>query len=335
MPKKNKTMPNACVYLLALGGTIACASENVTDEFYSGPSVNIKDLISRLHSVNHINICYEQFLQQISHEMTDNELINLANRIDELVRDERVKGIVVTQGTNCIEETAYFINLTIKTKKPIVFTGSFYPSNAFGFDGTRNLYNAIYLAGNDQLEKLGVVLSFNDCIASARDAAKLNPSIIQGFSGNDFGLMGHIEGGVVHIKSIPKHRHTYISEFSINNIEKLPKVCIIYGHLGIDKMFVEAAISNNVAGIISAGMGKGYQPKELTEGLIKASQKGIFVVRSSRTGLGVINREPKIDDVNGFIAAGMISPQKARILLSVALSKTRDKSELQRIFIEY
>lgn len=330
------TPQKARVYVLALGGTIACTSNNGMNEYYSSPSLGIENLISQLPiNKNKIEIRHEQISQQISHEMTHDELIHFSKKINELVNSAEVAGVVVVQGTNCIEETAYFINLTIKTQKPIIFTGSFRPSNALGFDGTRNLFNAITMACDQKLQGLGVLLTFNDCIASARDAAKLNPLIMDNFSGNEFGLLGYTQVNGLSIERVNKYRHTYRSEFNIVSIDKLPEVCILYGHLGMSNMLVNAAIANNVAGIISAGMGKGYQPKCVTEALVTANRKGIFVVRSSRTGQGHINRESNHDDKYDFIAGGSLSPQKARILLSVALTNTNDKTEIQRIFTEY
>ena len=334
--KSDKNGKKTYIHVLALGGTIACALKNQIEEFYEHPSISISELISSLPlDKERVTVTSEQFSQQISHEMTHDDLILVARRINELANNDRVDGIVVTHGTDCIEETAYFINLVIKTKKPIVFTGAFRPTNALGFDGIRNLYNAIVLASNMLVAEIGVVLTFNDCIVNARDASKLNPSVMGDFSISGIGLMGFIQGDNLHIQRLSRYKHTYLSEFSINEIKDLSKIYIIYGHLGVDGIFVDAAITNNAKGIISAGMGTGYQSKEMTEALILASQKGIFVVRCSRTGQGIVNRDPKMDDQYDFIAGGSLSPQKARILLSVALNKTEDRKEIQRIFDEY
>ena len=325
------------IYVLALGGTIAALSYLKSDEFYEHPTLDINELISSLPlDKEKITVISEQILQKISHDITDQDLIVIAKKINALVNRDDVDGVVITQGTNCIEETAYFINLVIKTKKTIVFTGAFRPSNALGFDGGRNLYNAILLASNQKIAKIGVVLTFNDCIVSAREASKSNPSILGDLSTNGAGIVGYIQGKEPIIQRIDQHKHTFLSEFSIGDIIKLPKIYIIYGHLGVDCAFVEAAIANNAKGIISAGMGKGYQPYDLTQGLIEASKRGIFIVRCSRSGQGIVNRDPKLDDQHGFIAGGSLSPQKARILLSIALANSKkNKIEIQQIFDEY
>lgn len=331
--KKHK---KKCVFVLALGGTIASLSNQQANEFYNKPSRNINELLASLPiDEEKITVVSEQILQKISHEITHEELLLVARKINDLAKNDGIDGIVVTQGTNSIEETAYFINLVINTQKNIVFTGSFRPSNALGFDGARNLYNAIYLACSAGISQMGVVLTFNDCIVNARDATKQNPSILSDLSINGAGLIGFIQGQEPYTQHIGRYRHTYQSEFSINNVIQLPKVFIIYGHLGIDTTFIEAAIESGAKGIISAGMGKGYQPSALTKGLAQASKKGIHVVRCSRSGQGIVNRDPEQDDQHGFIVGSSLNPQKARILLSVAILHTKNRVDIQRIFNEY
>lgn len=324
------------IHVLALGGTIACQAQTQTEEFYGSPSTNISHLISLL-PLDHekLTVTHEQILQKISHEITNDDLLFVARKIKELADQPHIDGIVITHGTNCIEETAYFINIVIKSKKPIVFTGAFRPSNALAFDGVRNLYNAIMIASQKDAFELGVVLTFNDCIVNARDASKFNPSVPSDFSISGTGIIGSVQGNHIHLHKLIRNKHSYLSEFCINDIKQLPKIYIIYGHLGIDSAFVETAITHNAKGIISAGMGKGYQPEDMTKALIKASQKGIFIVRCSRTGQGIVTREKSIDDQYGFIAGGSLSPQKARLLLAVALNKTGNLKDLQRIFNEY
>lgn len=323
------------VFVLALGGTISSVARHPAEEFYCHSSTEISELLSSL-PIDHekTDVVCEQFLQQISHEMTFDELVSVAKKIQELVNDELVDGVVVTQGTNSIEETAYFINLVIKTKKNIVFTGSHRPINSLGYDGSRNLYNAILLASSKP-HNLGVLLTFNDYIVNAREASKFNPSILDDFSASGIGVVGFIRGNEVLIQKVPQYKHTLFSEFSIYELKEEPKIYVIYGHICADNTFVEAAIRNNARGIISAGMGKGYQPKKVTEALVKASEKDIFIVRCSRTGQGFVNKEPGFDDNYGFIVAGSLTPQKARILLTVAISKTQNRTEIQRIFDEY
>ena len=163
---KNPKKP--CIYVLALGGTISSLASHPAAEFYSYASSNIDDLLVALPiDREKLTVISEQLLQQISHEMTHADLMFVARKINDLVNNDEVDGIVVSQGTNCIEETAYFINLVIKTKKNIVFTGSHRPPNALGFDGNRNLYNAILLASSNKTKGIGIDLTFNDSIVNA------------------------------------------------------------------------------------------------------------------------------------------------------------------------
>ena len=333
---EKKLNKKPCIYILALGGTISSIVKQPTEEFYKHPSCNISDLLISLQlDEKKIAILHEQFLQKISHEMTYADLIRIAKKIQELVNDDSIDGIVITQGTNAIEEIAYFINLVVKTKKSIVFTGSYRPNKALGFDGDKNLYNAILLASSNKALSMGVLLTFNDYIISARYAAKLNPSVLGDFSSNNVGVLGFIQGNKILLQQTPNCKHTYLSEFNIPKLNYNPQIYVIYGHLAIDSIFVELAIKNNAIGIISAGMGKGYQPKAVTEALIEASKKGIIVVRCSRSGQGIVNRESDFDDLHGFIAGGCFSPQKARILLSVVMAKTKNKVLIQQVFDEY
>lgn len=326
----------ALVYVLSLGGTITALADQQQDVLYTHSTIDIQTLVSELPLKSEpVTVVAEQITHQISHEQSFDELCALAEKINELIHRDEVDGVVVAQGTNAIEESAYFMSLVIQTKKTIVFTGSFRPYNALGYDGGRNLYNAIVLASNRDVVGLGVVLTFNDAVVCARDACKLNPSLINDFSMNGLGVIGAIEGTAVYVYNIPAHRHSFTSEFSfrINNL--FHKVFILYGSLGADATFVHAAIQNNAIGIISAGMGKGYQSKSVTDALKEASARGVVVVRTTRTGLGFAHVDPTIDHDAGFIVGCGLSPHKARILLALALDKTKNKVEIQRIFDTY
>lgn len=325
-----------CIYVLALGGTIGCISNILNDEFYERPSIDIQTIISNLDfDFTDLNIVSEQLFQKISHEMTHEDLLIVAKKINQLVKSDNIKGVVVTLGTNGLEETAYFINLIVNTKKPIVFTGAFRPYGSLDYDGDNNLSNAIILASHQKACGLGVVVTFKDSIVSARDAYKLNPSVIGDFTINGLGVLGSIQGKEINICDTPTRKHTFLSEFKIEDMTDFAKIYIIYGHIGADDILVTAAMENDAKGIISAGLGKGYQPHKINEALFEASKNGVIVVRCSRTGLGMINRDSKVDDKEGFIAGDSLSPSKARMLLAVALTKTQDKNEIQRIFDEY
>ena len=324
------------IHICALGGTIGSVANSSADEYYDSASINIESLISSLPINNEeIALRSEQLFQKKSQDISYDDLLMTANKIHELVQDDEVNGVVVTQGTNSIEEVAYFINLVINTKKPIVFTGSFSPNNSMDHDGSKNLYNAILLAASNKAIGQGVLLTFNDSIVHAREASKINPSIMSDFSNSNLGVLGYIQGSNIHMHHQTLYKHTYLSAFNIVDVQKLPSICIIYGHCGMSSIFVNAALKSNLKGIVSAGMGKGYQTIEVTESLVEASKQGVIIVRCSRSGQGIVHRDPKLDDKFGMVAGSSLNPQKAVILLALALTKTDDKLEIQRFFDEY
>lgn len=323
------------IQVCALGGTICSMANDPVEEYYNSASIKIEALIELLPiDKNEIEIQAEQVFQKISQDITYNDLLVIAKRLNELAQQDDVDGIVVTQGTNSIEEIVFFVSLLVKTHKPIVFTGAFRPYSSFGYDGLRNLFNAIVIAGDKQMKNLGILLTFNDCIVLARDAVKLDPSILGNFV-NSNNMLGLVHGRSVHLNNQTNYVYRNNYDFSIENLHNIPKVCIIYGHQGMGDLFVRVAIENGFQGIISAGLGKGYQPEGVTKALIEASNKGIIIVRCSRTGYGTVRRDPKLDDKFGMVAGGSLNPQKALILLALALTKTDDKSEIQKFFDEY
>lgn len=318
MNAKKRELPK--IAILALGGTIASLADSRVDEFYSAAQLHIADLIAELPELNTLaQIHTEQIAQIISHNITDEIWLKLAQKTQQLLEQD-YDGVVITQGTHSIEETAYFLNLVVKSSKPIILTGAILPANALGSDGLRNLYNAILLATNRHAHKKGVLLTFNDQIYAARDFSKYK----------EHGLLGYICGQSIYFYYQITRKHTYCSDFSIKNLAQLPKVDIIYGCVGSSAMVWE-----NTQGIISVGMGKGYQSQDLTDTLMSANTQGIVIVRCSRSENMVVTRDPKLDDKYHFIAGDNLSPQKASILLSLALNATHDFEVIQKIFNEY
>lgn len=325
------TMHPKKIAIIDLGGTITSQSQNPTDEFYQPPSLTIEMLCKKLPLPKQLNLAFYCPFKLLSQDITEKNLLELAQLITELAATD-VDGIVVAMGTNAAEEVSFFIHITIKTEKPIVFTGSIRQANALGHEGERNLYHAILLAAEDY-RGFGVLLCFNDVIYSARDFIKLNPSLINAFDSNLSGPIGYVIGEQIKLSYRPNGIHTVTTPFDLKKINNpFPKVSIIYGTLGDDSFLIDAAIANNVAGIISAGLGKGYQPAALTNALHHAVKQGIVVVRCSRTGLGVVHMDKNTDEKLGFIPGQGFSPAKAKILLTVALCHTQDKRTIQDIF---
>ncbi len=318
--------------VLSLGGTISSKAVSTNDEFYSASNNNLFLLIDAMNlEPLAVKIAYKDLYNKISQDLSVNEIIDICKTIKKISEYKYVKGIVITAGTNTLEEIAYFASLTIHSYKPIVFTGAFRPQNSLDFDGEKNLYNAILIASQLN-EPLGVVVTFSDCIVQAKHASKMNPSVIGYFADSDNNIAGFIADNKIHLKTVAV---THTSTFNINTINKLPLVAIVYAHMGLHPAFIESMIAHGVQGIISAGFGKGYQSKEITQALKKASDQGTVVVRCSRSGQGIVNRDPKLDIPNRFVAGGSLNPQKALIFLSLALTKTIDVDEIQSIFELY
>ncbi|MFC1770893.1 type II asparaginase [Candidatus Margulisiibacteriota bacterium] len=330
-PKKN-------IVILATGGTIAGTGHSSTNTAYSAGQLSIDQLLQDIPELKNIaKITGEQVCNIASQEMNNEIWLKLARRVNTLVKSPNVEGIVITHGTDTMEETAYFLNLVIRTKKPIVFVGSMRPATALSADGPLNLYNAVVLASNDKSAGKGVLVSLNDDILSAREATKTHTTSIDAFRNRDFGVLGYIIGKDVQFYQQSTRRHTYQSEFNIEEIkEELPKVDIVYGYANNNGFMIEAAVKKQAKGIIHAGTGNGNIFPLTFKALIDARKKDILVVRSSRGNAGIVTRGTEVDDAkHSFITADTLNPQKARILLMLALGKTNEVSDIQRMFDEY
>ena len=322
--------------LFDLGGTITCYTENRVTEFYSEKGTPISALIDKNFFSEELELCYEHVFNKISHEITLDDLITLGNKIQDAVDDPNIFGVVVSVGTNVLEDIAYFIGIVVKTNKNIVFTGAFNPQNSLGFDGEKNLYNAIVINSTFQKASLGVLVTFNDTVITARSAIKISPGISNNYASHGQGIVGHVVGGVFYNTMIPLYKHTYDSEFSIRNIYNLPKILLVYAHLGMDKSYIEFAIqSGKIKGIVSAGFGKGYQNKEISILLSQAASNNIPVVRCSRSGHGYSSTDKQYDNIYGFNVVSNLSPHKSSILLSVCLTQSSESHFIKKIFQEY
>lgn len=321
--------------IIELGGTISCMSEHATSEFYNGPVSSVSSFIDEYGLTDSIKIVIHQFSQKISHELTIEDLIVLAKKIQSFLDSDEYNGLIITIGTNALEDVAYFTGLVVRSEKPIVFTGAHYPQNSLAFDGKRNLFNAINIASADNAMQLGVLVTFNDYVVTARDATKNNPGLSSHFAAEGRGIIGHVIGNQFVLLSKSVYKHTYQSEFSIEGINSLPKIGILYAHLGMDEALINALITSGVSGVISAGFGKGYQSNHISLALKKAAQSGIVVVRCSRSGFAYTSIDKHYDTKYGFVVARGLSPHKSSLLLSLALSRTRDISTIQKIFEEY
>lgn len=318
------------VVVLATGGTIAGAGESAMNSAtYQAAKVPVDKLIAGVPELKDIaNVRGEQVFQIASESMTNDKLVQLAKRVSALSKQNDVDGIVITHGTDTIEETAYFLNLVVRTNKPIVLVGSMRPGTAMSADGMLNLYNAVNVAGSKDAAGKGVMLVMNDTIEAGRDVGKRVNIKTNAFS-SQWGLLGMIVEKKNYWFRTPAKTHTTNSEFDIDKIDQLPEVHIVYAYGNMSPAIDAKAI-------IYAGTGNGSVANYMVDTLKDIRSKGTLVIRSSRVGDGfVIRNGEQPDDKYDWVVAHDLNPQKAKILAAVALTKTNDSKELQRIFWQY
>jgi len=324
------------VAILAMGGTIAGqgASATATTEYKPGV-LDVASLIASVPGLSQVaRLSGEQVASIDSAHITNELLLKLARRVNALLAGGEVDGIVVTHGTDTLEETAYFLNLVVKSDRPVVLTGSMRPATAISADGPLNLYNAVVLAGSPQARGQGVLVALNERIDGARDVTKTHTTSVDTFRSPEFGCLGYVQNGKALFVKATVKRHTLKSEFHLGTLEALPRVEILYGHGNDSRDLVDAALRAGARGIVHAGVGDGGSFPATYEALKEARAKGVAVVRASRVGSGLV--VPSSDDQqDGMVSADTLNPQKARILLMLALTRTTDPDELRRIFAEY
>ena len=247
-----------------------------------------------------------------------------------------IDGIVITHGTDTMEETAYFLNLTVKSDKPVVLVGAMRPSTAMSADGPLNLYNAVVTAAARESQGKGVVIAMNGLILGAHGAMKTNTVDVQTFQSPNSGALGYVLNGKVFYNMESLKRHTTGSDFDVTNLDKLPKVGIVYSYSNMEGDVVKMMANSGYKGIIHAGLGNGNIHKNVFPELINARNKGILIVRSTRVPTGPTTLDAEVDDNQyKFIASQELNPQKSRILLMLALTKTNDWKQIQQYFNEY
>jgi len=325
------------VVIVATGGTIAGAQPKEGDPGYKSGSLSVESLIQAAPGVDKLaRLDGEQVASIGSQDMNDAVWFKLARRVNELLAKPDVAGIVVTHGTDTLEETGFFLDLVIKSDKPVVLVGSMRPATSTSADGPLNLYNAVAVAADPEARGLGVLVVVNDDLHAARDIQKMNTTDVQTFTSPNRGQIGEAYYGKARYFNRPTNRHTTKSEFSLDGVDVLPRVDIVYSHENADGVLVRAAVAAGAKGIVLAGVGDGNATKDMIDALAEAAKKGIVVVRSTRVGSGIVRRNIELnDDALGFVSAMELNPQKARILLRMGLTKTKDVAQIQRYFGEY
>jgi L-asparaginase len=334
--RAEEKLPN--VMILATGGTIAgTGATSTTTVGYTAAKIGVDALITAVPELQKVaHVTGEQVLQIASENMNNESWLKLAKRVNQLIAQPDVDGIVITHGTDTIEETAYFLNLVVKSDKPVVIVGAMRPSTAISADGPINLYNAVILAGSKDAIGKGVLVCLNDQINAAREVTKTNTATTDTFRTPELGFLGYMQDNKAHFYRESTRRHTANSEFDISMLDSLPQVDIVYGYANANPIAVNAFVAAGAKGLVNAGVGDGSLADSVKAALISAHQKGVAVVRSSRTGNGIVARNGEVnDDQLDFVVSDTLNAQKARILLMLALTKTSDSKEIQRIFYSY
>lgn len=327
----------AKILILATGGTIAGSAASGVQSGYTSGQVTIDAMVNAVPDAMKLaDIKGEQISNVGSQDMSFEIMLKVANRINELAGSKDVDGFVITHGTDTMEETAYFLNLVVKTEKPVVLVGSMRPSTAISADGPLNLYNAIAVAADPKAKAHGVLLVMNDWIHSAQSLTKVSTTAVQTFMSPIRGLIGTTSYGVNDFYHYPDQKFGKSSEFDVKGVTTFPRVDIIYADADMKPDLIDASIEKGAKGIVIAGVGNGNMNKASLDACARASKKGIIVVRSTRVATGIVGRNVECnDDELGLIASYGLNPQKSRILLTVALLKQRKLDELQKIFLEY
>ena len=323
------------VIILATGGTIAGAGASAERAGYEAGKIPIDQLVGSIPQVKKIaDITGEQVASVGSQDMTIDIWKKLAVRINEIFARNLADAVVITHGTDTQEETAYFLDLVVNSDKPVVLTGSMRPATAISADGPKNLYDAITVAVNPKSKGRGVLVSFNEGIYDAREVLKLSTTKVNAFGSLNSGPLGQVyDGKVEYYSNAVREVKT---PFSVNADTKLPRVDIVYMYADAPSDQIDLLISKKVDGIVIAGVGNGNFNKAYMDAVKRAVAAGIVVCRASRTPSGRVVLYDEInDDELGTIVSDDLTPQKARIMLMLGLTKTHDRKELQKYFFKY
>ncbi|MGN6646460.1 MAG: type II asparaginase [Cytophaga sp.] len=328
-------LPN--VIILATGGTIAGAGASSTGSAYTSGQVKIDTMINSVPNIRKLaNLKGEQLSNVGSQDMSVKIWLDLAKRINQLLATPDVDGIVITHGTDTQEETAYFLNLVVKSDKPVVLTGSMRPSTALSADGPLNLYNAVAVAANPASKGYGVMVVMNDEIHSAHDVKKMISTPVHTFQSPQEGLLGTVIFGQTSFFHKPNGVHTTQSEFSVDGVTALPRVDIVYACADGSADIIDFLVSAGSKGIVIAGVGDGNMNAAMLAAVKNATKKGVKVVRATRVPVGAVLIEGEVNDKEyGTVSSDDLNPQKARVLLMLALQKERSREDLQKVFIKY
>jgi L-asparaginase len=335
-PEEQSSSALPQVVVLATGGTIAGAAASDVQAGYKSGQVGVEQLLAAVPQARKLaSLRGEQIANIGSQDMNDEVWKTLAARVNALAAMSDVNGIVITHGTDTIEETAYFLNLVVKSKKPVVMTAAMRPATALSADGPLNFFNAVAVAADKDAAGRGVLVVINDWVHGASSLTKTSTTAVQTFLSPVWGLIGTVAYGQTEFFRGPVGKHTVDSEFRADG-GALPRVDIVMAYENMDGALIEAAVAAGSKGLVIAGVGNGNMTDAAVKALAAQAAKGIVCVRASRVATGDVGRNVELDDDKlGFVASRMLNPQKARVLLRLALAKTTNVKEIQRYFDEY
>ncbi len=325
---------NKRIHVLAIGGTISSTSPDRTSCTVYAPALNCRDLLDSIPGIPGVTVTGEDILKIDSASLTPPLWLMLAKHITELFRKD-VDGVVITHGTDTMEETAYFLNLTVRSPKPVVLTGAMRPASALSADGPLNLYQAIQAAASEKLISCGAAVVMNNTIVSAREVRKDNPFRPDAFLPKESGVLGYISDGSVEIIAKTAKLHTVQSPFDISGLDDLPKTGILYAYAGAEDALLDFFRHHAYEGVALACVGNGNLSKSWKHHIRELAKEGLIFVRCSRAN-GFVNHNGAIpDDELKTVSGGNLSAQKARILLMLALTQTHDPRQIQKFFDQF
>jgi L-asparaginase len=328
-------LPN--VRVLATGGTIAGAQASATDYGYKSGAYDVNSLLNAVPNLDRLAVITGEQVANIgSQDMNDEIWLKLAKRVNAVLAEPGTDGILITHGTDTLEETSYFLSLVTRSDKPVVMVGAMRPATATSADGPGNIYDGIAVVADTRAKGKGTLVVLNDTIHYARNVMKTDTTSVQTFQSLNRGPAGVVHTGKIEWFEPMDRKQGLASEFSVDTLGKLPRVDIIYAHAGMNADLIDAAIRNGANGIVVAGVGAGNMTTPALDALTQAAKNGVVVVRSTRLPRGIVLRNNEVnDDEKGFVASGELNPAKSRVLLQLALTKTSDPVKIQKIFYEY
>lgn len=322
------------ILVIGTGGTIAGVGDEGKTLGYNSAQIEVDNILDGIPHIKDLaNVKTVEFCSVDSCDMDLDKLMELSCYIEEAASRDDVDGFVITHGTDTLEETAYFLNLTVHTHKPIVLTGSMRPSTAISPDGPFNLYQAVALARSSEAVGKGVLVVFSDAIYGARDVIKVNTFKTDAFNQKDMGSFGYMRDDKAYFYNHSVKKHTLGSEFVISKGMKLPCVEVVNFYLGRSDTSLKYA-SKTAEGIVLGGAGCGGASEKWNKEIENILNSGIVVVRSSRIANGLVTHSSEELFQKG-VYSNSLTPQKARLLLMLALTKTKDIQQIQKVFNEY